>query len=319
MTVIYALYSCMHFNKTMPAPQADTTQCMEAKVFFQSEQCRKEVPANDQVVDQNMYVRTWSECRERQSQSWIPQDDPDGVPRLYKAEARVSDQEAMTGLLSPLQPKVRSMIPTDGRLRGTFQGPGKMSFFVVGDGDRVIVFAVSNLNDSQFINIAAAVSNLKGAADNLDFEVAAEHAGVKLHYHSETVGPGAQALLASQNRDVYKDVSVTEFAAIGSELAAKSTRVHLSGYYALNGRVPVLFADAQAGIGSMNSGARAPNVPLLLDHASSEITSKLSFCATHPYTVACNKVDISGVATMCAVSEETGRKRSVPCVDVEHN
>jgi hypothetical protein len=319
---IYALFTCVHFSKNMPTPEAGSTRCVEGKVFFRADQCKKGVPAKKGgVTGSNQYARGWVECRESQQESWLPVDEKDGVPRLYKAEAEVSDKEAMTALLAPLEPKVRVMIPADGRLRGSFAGPEHMWFFVVGDGDKVIMFAVSNLNDSQAPSIAAAVGFMKGTEDNLDFEIAAEHAGVKLDYHTEVSGPGAQAMAEAQRKNVYQTMSVTDFVVNGPDLAAKGARVHLSGYYTLNGDAPVLFPNRQAAIVTMNAPpgvGRAPSVPLLIDHASADFRRQLVLCDANPNTVNCNSLDISGIATMCTVSNAFGATRSTPCVDVQH-
>jgi hypothetical protein len=319
---IYALFTCVRFSKNMPTPEAGSTRCVEGKVFFRADQCKKEIPAKKGgVTDSNQYARGWVECRESQQESWLPVDEKDGVPRLYKAEAEVFDTEAMTALLAPLEPKARNLIQVDAPFRGSFMGPGNLSFFVVGDGKKVIVFAVSNLNNSQAPSLGAAVGFMKGTEDNLDFEIAAEHVGVKLDYHTEVSGPGAQAMTEAQRKNVYQTMSVTDFVVNGPDLAAKGARVHLSGYYTLNGDVPVLFPNRQAAIVTMNTlpgAGRAPSVPLLIDHASAELRRQLVLCDANPYTVNCNSLDISGIATMCTVSNAFGAARSTPCIDVQH-
>jgi hypothetical protein len=318
---VYVVYSCVHFNKNMPAPSADSTSCSESKVFFQPGECKKEVPAkNGGETYSNQFSRVWIECRERQQGSWIPAHQNDGVIRLLKAEAKASDQKAMSALLFPLEPKARDMIHIDGPFRGSFVGRDSMSFFLVGDGSKVIVFGLSNLNDSQYANISASVSLLKGTEDNSDFEIAAEHAGVKLGFYTETAGPGAKARLTEQSQSIYQTMSITDFVVNGHNLATANAHVHLSGYYTLYGDVPVLFSDAQAAnVTKYASGAvRQPSVPLLIDHASPELRRQMVDCDANPGVASCYKIDISGTATMCAVSNAFGATRSVPCIDAQH-
>jgi hypothetical protein len=119
----------------------------------------------------------------------------DHVNRLYEAEAKASDESALAALLTPLPPQARATLaPSD--LKSPFQrsfqssgGPGSLSFFLLGTGSSVVAFAVSNLDDFQFADLATDVSSAAAemTADNdkdLDFPGMAEDAGVQLSFHT---------------------------------------------------------------------------------------------------------------------------------------
>ncbi|HEX3845426.1 MAG TPA: hypothetical protein VHV80_13790, partial [Steroidobacteraceae bacterium] len=70
----------------------------------------------------------------------------------------------------------------------TFQGPGRLSFFIVGTGSSVLAFAVTNLDDFQFAQMAADVSSSSDpmtSEKDMDFDTIAEDAGVTLRHHTE--------------------------------------------------------------------------------------------------------------------------------------
>lgn len=183
MLHLYVLYACMHFTKHAPASQARTTSCVEQQVFFRADDCKRSLPGKGGLMGKNKYAQSWLECQATQADSWIPEGPDGGAPRLYKAQASVSDGSALAALLAPLSPQAREELKR--RSRGTFQGPGNRSFFVVGDDSTLIVFAVTNLDDFQFADIAADVSSFQGAGKDLDFSSMAEMAGVELSYPTQ--------------------------------------------------------------------------------------------------------------------------------------
>jgi hypothetical protein len=200
MLPLYVLFACVHFTAKNPAPRAGQTRCVEKQVFFDAGQCKRELPKGDGLTGKTRYSRTWLECKETRAESWIPADANARGSRLYKAEASASDANAMAALLAPLSTQARAALgPGDFKrhFQRAFQGPGSLSFFVVGTGAEVIVFAVTNLDDFQFAQMSADVSSssegmTEGAMggipeekEDLDFAAVAENAGVKLGYHTE--------------------------------------------------------------------------------------------------------------------------------------
>lgn len=135
--------------------------------------------------------QSWFECKETRADSWIGADASDPGTRMYKAEADVSDESALSALLAPLSSKARATLKSGdlkSQFERAFQGPGILSFFVVGTGSRLIVYAVSHLDDFQFADMAADVSSSSedmATEKDLDVETMAENAGVKLSYHTE--------------------------------------------------------------------------------------------------------------------------------------
>jgi hypothetical protein len=93
--------------------------------------------------------------------------------------------------LAPLSPDARATLrPADFKqaFERTFQGPGRLSFFVVGTGSSVLAFAVTNLDDFQFAQMAADFSSSSDPMTTekaLDFDTVAEDAGVTLKHHME--------------------------------------------------------------------------------------------------------------------------------------
>jgi len=203
MLHFYVLYACVHVmaGKHAHAPgkhadQTGKTQCVESRVFFAADDCKRQVPKkHGGLLQKTKQARSWFECQEVHADTWIPADPTDHVSRLYEAAARASDESALAALLSPLSPQARATLaPSDLKspFQRTFQssgGPGSLSFFLLGTGSSVVVFAVSNLDDFQFADLAADVSSA-GAEMNadqskdLDFPGMAEDAGVQLSYHT---------------------------------------------------------------------------------------------------------------------------------------
>lgn len=186
MLHLYVLYACVHLIAGKHAAQPGKTQCVESRAFFQAEQCKSRLPKGAGLTQKTKSARSWLECQETEADSWIPADPDDGVSRLYEAEASVSDASAMAALLAPLPPQARATLAPGGFRRRAFQGPGALSFFIERTGSSVIVFAVSNLDDFQFADIASDVSSSSVAPEeDLDFSSIAEYAGVQLSYHTE--------------------------------------------------------------------------------------------------------------------------------------
>lgn len=189
MIHLYVLYACVHLIAGKHAAHPGKTQCVESRVFFQAEQCKGRLPKGAGLTQKTKYSRSWLECQDTEAASWIPDDPNDGVSRLYEAQAGASDVSALAALLAPLPPQARAALGPRGLehpLRRTYQGPGGLAFFVERTGASVIVFAVSNLDDFQFADIASDVSSSSSAAEgDLDFSSIAEYAGVQLSYHTE--------------------------------------------------------------------------------------------------------------------------------------
>jgi len=189
MLHLFVLYGCMHLTAHNPAPEAGRTRCVEAQVFFHAEQCKKELPKAGGLTEKSRHARSWFECDEITAESWIPTDAKGGANLAYKAEVGASDEAALAELLAPLGPQARASLRPDdfkGSFQKAFQGPGRWSFFIVGNGSTVTAFAVTNLDDFQFTDIATDVSSSATAATGgLDFETMAEDAGITLSYHTE--------------------------------------------------------------------------------------------------------------------------------------
>lgn len=192
MLDLYVLYACVHIGAGKPYAKTGKTQCVESQVYFRADECRRKVPKGGGLAKQNRHTWSWLECKETRADSWIAADASDPGSRLYKAEAGVSDENALAALLTPLSPQARATLKPDdfkSPFQRAFQGPGSLSFFIVGTGSRVIAFAVTHLDDFQFADMAADVSSSSEqmtTAKDLDFDTVAEDAGVKLSYHTET-------------------------------------------------------------------------------------------------------------------------------------
>ena len=189
--LLYALYACVHFTGKH-APQAGKTQCVESGIFFRAEDCRKELPQRPDKPQKVQGGVHWLECDATKADSWIPADATDAGTRLYKAQADASDAGSLAALLAPLTPEARAALGSGnlkGRFERTFQGPGSLSFFIVGTGSSVVAYAVTNLDDFQFADMATDVSSAAAAMasskEDLDLSTIAEDAGVELGYQTE--------------------------------------------------------------------------------------------------------------------------------------
>jgi hypothetical protein len=188
--LLYVLYACVHFTGKH-ASQAGKTQCVESRTFFRAEECRKELPKRPDKPQKIKGAVTWLECDTTTADSWIPAEASDAGNRLYKAQAGASDAGALAALLAPLTPEARATLGQGnlkGRFERTFQGPGGLSFFIVGTGSSVVAYAVTNLDDFQFTDMATDVSSSAAAMaatkEDLDLSTIAEDAGVELSYHT---------------------------------------------------------------------------------------------------------------------------------------
>lgn len=192
MLHLYLLYACVYTNPGKPAHKAATTRCVEQQVFLDADRCRKELPKDGKLTERGKHERRWSECMETQAPSWVPPPGTDRGSSLYKLKIDASDANALAVMLAPLSPEARATLRPDDFKRSfqrAFQGPGDFSFFLVGTGTRIIAFAVTNLNDFQFTDVAADVSSSAATMKyiDLDFQSIAEGAGVELSYHTETL------------------------------------------------------------------------------------------------------------------------------------
>lgn len=190
--LLYALYACVHFTGKHAA-QAGKTQCVESGMFFSAEECRKELPPRPDKPHKIEGGVGWQECVATTADSWIPAAASDAGNRLYKAQADASDASALAALLAPMTPEARAALGSGGlrgRFERTFQGPGNLSFFLVGAGSSVVAYAVTNLDDFQFADMATDVSSAAAAMasskEDLDLSTIAEDAGVELSYQTET-------------------------------------------------------------------------------------------------------------------------------------
>lgn len=191
MLHLYVLYACVYVNAGKSAPRAPPTHCVEQQIFLDPDQCRKELPKGGRLTERGRHERAWSECKDTQADSWIPPQENERGNRLYKLTVDASDARALATLLAPLAPEARrALAPGDFKrpFEKAFQGPGALSFFIVGTGSRVIAFALTNLNDFQFTDVATDVSSSAATMKyrDLDFETIAEDAGIELSYHTET-------------------------------------------------------------------------------------------------------------------------------------
>jgi len=190
MLHLYVLYACVHLIAGRHAPQPGKTQCVESRVFFRAEQCRSRLPKGAGLTQKSRHQRSWLECQDTRAESWIPADPNDGLSRAYEAVAGASDQEGLAALLAPLDGQARATLaPGDFKrpFEKAFRGPGVLSFFIVGSGSSVVAFAVSNLDDFQFADVAADISSSAAALaeeKDLDFSAIAEYAGIQLSYHT---------------------------------------------------------------------------------------------------------------------------------------
>jgi hypothetical protein len=190
--LLYLLYACVHFTGKH-SPQAGKTQCVESAIFFSAAECRKSLPQRPDKPQKGEGGVNWLECDTTQADSWIPAEANDAGNHLYKAQAAASDVGALTALLAPMSAEARAALRAGelkGRFERTFQGPGSLSFFLVGTGSSMTAYAVTNLDDFQFADMATDVSSAAAATaaskEDIDMSSIAENAGVELSYHTET-------------------------------------------------------------------------------------------------------------------------------------
>ena len=193
MLHLYVLYACLHLNAGKHAPEAGTTQCVEKQIFFRADDCKANLPKGGGLSAHSRHERSWLECRGTPADSWIAAEASGGGNWLYEAQADASDERSLDALLAPLSPDARATLrQADFKqaFERNFQGPGRLSFFIVGTGAAVLAFAVSNLDDFQFAQMAADVSSSSDpmtTEKGLDFDTIAEDAGVTLRHHTETL------------------------------------------------------------------------------------------------------------------------------------
>ena len=193
MLHLFVLYACLHVDAGKHAsPKTATTQCVEKEIFFAADDCKRELPKGGGLTAHSRHQRSWLECKITTADSWIPAEANGGGSRVYAAQAGASDRSALAALLAPLSPEARATLrQADFKqaFERTFQGPGRLSFFIVGTGSSVIAFAVTNLDDFQFAQMAADVSSSSDpmtTEKDMDFDTIAENAGVTLSHHTET-------------------------------------------------------------------------------------------------------------------------------------
>lgn len=191
MLHLFVLYACLHVDGDKHARKAGTTQCVAKETLFNLDDCKKGLPKGDGLISHTRHSRSWLECKETVADSWIPADAKGGGSRVYKAEAGASDQSALAALLAPLSAEARATLGSadfKSQFERSFQGPGDLSFFIVGTGTTVVAFAVTNVDEFQFAQMAADVSSSSDpmtTEKDLDFETIAEDAGVTLSHHTE--------------------------------------------------------------------------------------------------------------------------------------
>ena len=192
MLHLFVLYACLHQDAAKSAPRADTTRCVEKEVLFHADDCKKGLPKGGGLIAHSRHMRSWLECKETAADSWTSAAESARGSWLYKAEAGASDESALAALLAPLSPEARAALGSADfkqPFERAFQGPGRLSFFIVGTGSSVVAFAVTNLDDFQFAQMAADVSSSSDpmtTEKDLDFDTVAEDAGVTLSRHTET-------------------------------------------------------------------------------------------------------------------------------------
>lgn len=191
MLHLYVLYACVWTKAGKSASRAPTTHCVEQQIFLDPGQCKKELPQGGALTERGRHERAWSECMDTPAESWIPPPATRRGIQVYKLTVDASDANALATLLAPLSLEARQTLTPDDFKRPfekAFQGPDDLSFFIVGTGSRVIAFALTNLNDFQFTDVATDVSSSAATMKygDIDFETIAESAGIELSYHTET-------------------------------------------------------------------------------------------------------------------------------------
>jgi hypothetical protein len=191
MLHLYVLYACVHFTAHNPAPEAHRTRCVEAQEFLDPGECKKALPKGGALTEKSWHTRRWFECQDTRADSWVRAAANAGVNRAYELEVSAADGNALAALLAPLSSQARATFRPGALARPfqrAFEGPGRWSFFIVGTGRRITAFAVSNLDDFQFTDMATDLSSsiAPGAKERFDFASIAEGAGIELSYGSET-------------------------------------------------------------------------------------------------------------------------------------
>jgi hypothetical protein len=127
----------------------------------------------------------------------------------------------------------------------------------------------------------------------------------------------ASAAFAQQARPPeYQAMTAKDFIIDGPQLAARGTRVELTGVYVPEGGVPVLFADPQAANIALYvpSMPRPPSIALLTDDASRAFREALYNCSQ---MVQGCWLHVRGRATKCGLTNNFGATHESPCIDVE--
>jgi hypothetical protein len=118
----------------------------------------------------------------------------------------------------------------------------------------------------------------------------------------------------------YQAVSVRDFVANGTKLAAQNAKVSLTGSYLLQDNHGVLYPDIQAIVTTKYhpEAGPQPNVPLSTSDASARLRRRLLSCQTDPSAslVGCT-IKIQGQAGMCPLTDASGTTHEAPCVNVE--
>jgi hypothetical protein len=112
-------------------------------------------------------------------------------------------------------------------------------------------------------------------------------------------------------------LAVESFVLDGRDLAARTTKLALTGVYIREGNLDVLYADMR-GLMMTRQGVNQPNVSLLTDHASREFREHLLKCQSDIGSAqrGC-AVSVLGRATTCTLTNAFGTARKEPCVAVE--
>ncbi len=179
------------------------TRCVETQIFFKADACRGNLPVRGGLTGKSKDARSWLECQVANAQSWVPARRSRSAIEVYKAQARIADTRSLSELLAPLSNRARAALGAAALARplvATDQGPGDLSFFLIGDGQTVVVFAVTNLSGFQFADLAADISSSQESNEGLNFDSLAEFAGVDLSYptqlsHRATPPPGGMVTL----------------------------------------------------------------------------------------------------------------------------
>jgi len=118
----------------------------------------------------------------------------------------------------------------------------------------------------------------------------------------------------------HQSISLETFLLDGKDLAARSAKVSLQGFYLPQGDAGLFFANQTALIMAAGypEGANTPRLPLLTEDATRDFRQYLLACRSNPASaqIGC-PVSIVGYATMCVASGPFSDRRQLPCVSVE--